>query len=73
MKKTLWKLRRGSAAMLLSAAFLCQLGGCDFGTIDISTTVDARTFIVSLVRSFVLDPIEGAVDDALANVFDGGN
>lgn len=55
--------------MMLYAGTVFQLGGCDFGQITVTQSIDANDLVISVIRSAILDPIDAfvtqAVNDAL--------
>lgn len=65
MQAIVRNLRGRFAAMLLSGGAVFQLGGCEFGQISTSVTVDSRQLIASLVRDAVLNPINQFVTDSV--------
>ncbi len=63
------RLKSRSLGAIFSAAIVCQLGGCEFGQISTSVTLDGRALIVSLVRGAVLDPLDALITGAVDNLF----
>jgi hypothetical protein len=64
-------IRRKKIAALCAAGFLCQLCSCDFGQISttMTTTLDGREVIISLIRGAILEPIDQFITDAVYEFF----
>jgi len=67
-KQRMRRARRLSAA--LAAGTMFQLGGCNFGEITVTQTVNGADLIVSLVRGAILQPIDAWVTTAVTDFFD---
>lgn len=61
--------RRRTIAALLSASVVFQFGGCDFGEITTTSTVDVRELLISLVRGAIIPPLEQGITDAINDAF----
>jgi len=61
--------RAGRASALLAVGTAFQLGGCNFGEITVTQTVNGADLVASLVRGAILDPIDAYVTDAINQVF----
>ena len=70
MFRRMGTLRRYAATGLLGTTM--AWGGCEFGEIEASNTItfDSRDIVTSLVRSWVLTPIEDAIDTGIGRLFD---
>ena len=70
MYKRMSALRRYAATGLLGTTL--AFGGCEFGQIEAgsSITFDSRDVVTSLIRSWVLGPIETAIDTGIDRLFD---
>ncbi|MCO6437196.1 MAG: hypothetical protein J5J06_08930 [Phycisphaerae bacterium] len=62
-------LSRRAAAAALSAGMLFQLGGCNFGQVSTTFTLDGRELIISLVRTAIINPLDMYITDAINNAF----
>jgi hypothetical protein len=64
------RVRRLAAVSLLGTTFL--LGGCDIGEFTTTSTVtlDTREIMRFLVKSWVVTPIENAIDTGIDRLFD---
>jgi hypothetical protein len=62
--------RTRAAGSLFAAATMYQLGGCDFGQITTTVTLDGSDFIVTLVRGAILTPLDNYITNAVNNLFD---
>jgi len=61
---------RGRAfAALLYAGLALQLGGCNFGEITTTTTLDGRQLIESLLRGVILTPLDQFITDSVNDLF----
>lgn len=63
------RFRRRAAVLTLAWGSLGQLGGCNFGQITTTTTLDGRELIISLFRAAVLTPIDQLITDTVNEVF----
>ena len=63
------KLCNRSLGALGAGAILFQLGGCDFGQITTTTTLDGRELVISLIQGAILNPIESYITDTVNNAF----
>jgi len=64
------KLRYRTLGALGAGALLFQLGGCDFGQITTTTTLDGRELVISLIRGAILNPIDAYITETVNNAFD---
>ncbi len=66
-KRYMAGVRRATA--ILAAGMMFQLGGCDFGQITVTQTLNTNELVISVIRGAILDPINlfitGAVNDIL--------
>ncbi len=62
-KRRLSSVRRAAALWAAGAVF--QVGGCDFGQITVSQTINANDLVISVIRGAILDPIDAFVTDAV--------
>jgi len=62
--------RTRAASAFLAAATAFQLGGCDFGQITTTVTLDGQDFFITLIRGAVLTPLDNFITDAINNAFD---
>ena len=69
MRRKNWRSGLRKTAMMLSAGTVFQLGGCDFGQITVSQSINANDLVISVIRGAILNPIDAfltqAVNDAL--------
>lgn len=56
--------------MLCGLGTVFQLGGCDFGEITTSVTLDGDELIISLIRGAILNPLDAAITEAITAAFD---
>ncbi len=70
MRSRLAKMRAKSLGLLCGLGVLCQLGGCDLGTITITQTLDGREAIIQLIRGAILTPLDAYITDAVNDMFD---
>jgi hypothetical protein len=61
--------RAKALGLLCGLGTLCQLGGCDLGTITTSMTLDGRAAIIQLVRGAILTPIDAFITETINNAF----
>ena len=54
----------------LASGLLLQFGGCDFGQITTTQTLDARDAVIQIVRGIILTPIDAAITNAVNAAFD---
>lgn len=69
MQKASGSIRRSMIPTLLCASALFQFGGCSFGEITTTTTVDGRELLISLVRGAILTPLDQALTQAINDAF----
>lgn len=62
-------LSRRAAATLLGAGMLFQLGGCNFGEVTTSFTLDGRELIISLVRTAIITPLDAFLTETINDAF----
>jgi len=48
---------------------LFQLGGCEFGDITTTTTLDGRELVISLIQGAILNPIDAFIIDTVNDAF----
>ncbi len=63
------KLRHRTLGTLGAGAMLFQLGGCEFGEITTTTTLDGRELVISLIQGAILDPIGAFITDSVNDAF----
>ena len=63
-------IRGKTAALLCAAGFLGQFGGCEFGEISTTVTMDTRELIIGVVRGTILTPLDEFITDAVNEAFD---
>ena len=63
------KLRHRTIGTLAAGAMLFQVGGCEFGDITTTTTLDGRELVISLIRGAILNPIEAFITDSVNAAF----
>lgn len=65
------RVKRTCVAAAIALGTLFQLpAGCNFGEVTTSVTLSGRELIQGLVRSWVLGPIESAIDEGINRLFD---
>ena len=66
------RLKELAIVGVLGTAFVVPLGGCDMGEFTATSTVtlDGREVVSFLVRSWVLTPIEEAINNGVERLFD---
>jgi len=62
--------RARCVSAVLAAGTMFQLGGCTFGEITVTQTVNGADLIVSLVRGAILQPIDAYITAAINDAFD---
>lgn len=74
-KRTLSRLKRHSAILMLTGMTAFQLGGClpsELAATQTTTvTLDGRTVVTSLINSVLIAPIQQFVSDSVNAYFDG--
>ncbi len=66
-------VRSKTIALICSAGFMFQAGGCSFGEITTTTTLDGRELLVSLIRGAILTPLDALITDTINDAFADGN
>lgn len=66
--KRMSRMRRIAAVGMLGTTM--QLGGCQFGEFPATFTLQTRDVAEMLVRSWVLTPIENAINAGIDRLFD---
>lgn len=73
MKTLRRMMRKKSVGMLLGYGVLCQFGGCDIGEITMTTTMDGREVLISLIRGAILTPLDAFITDSVNDLFSGND
>lgn len=68
--RKLLKLRKKMMVLATGMALAFPFGSCNFDEITTTSTVDTRVVVQSLVKSWVLTPIETFVNDKIDGFFD---
>ncbi len=63
------KLRHRTMGTLGAGAMLFQLGGCEFGDITTTTTLDGRELVISLIQGAILNPIDAFIIETVNDAF----
>ena len=63
------KLRNRTIGTLGAGALLFQLGGCEFGDITTTTTLDGRELVISLIQGAILNPLDAYITDSVNAAF----
>ncbi len=61
--------RHRAVGLLCAGGMLFQFGGCEFGDITTSTTLNGREVITSLLRGAILTPIDQFITTAVNEFF----
>ncbi len=61
--------RRCLTFLAVACGSVFQLGGCDFGQISTTVTVDGRELIIGAIRTSILDPLDNYITDRINDVF----
>ena len=69
MRSRIRTLKLKAAASLCATGTVFQLGGCDFGQIPVTTTLDGSELLITLVRGALLTPIDTAITNAVRGFF----
>lgn len=62
-------LRLKRAGTIATCGMAFQFGGCDFGTVSTSVTLNGADLIVTLIRAAILTPIDNAITDFVNDAF----
>ena len=68
MRSRKMRVRATSVGWLCGLGTLFQLGGCDLGTINTTTTLDGREALIQLLRGAILGPIDAFITTAVNQV-----
>ena len=70
MRRLKQVFRTRTLGVFFSAGVVFQLGGCEFGEITVTQTMDGRDVLINLVRGAVLGPIDSFITAAINQAFD---